>query len=223
MASEVPGDLAGRYLLQPQRGRIGVQVPDGGGAGDGEAVRQPVAQVRAVQVGLGLPGDEGGGLGAQVRGDREPQRRPLVGVDDLDEEGERTDLSGAGPGGPGDQVASRGGDRGPVVREDLADEVRTVACRTPRSAAAKAASSSSVTSAGPRSTLRGAGSAGDSGCIDHAAGEGVKSSRRPATSGPDSCGSAAGRPVRSRSSAPIGPEISWPCPAAHGASPATSR
>ena len=74
MASEVPDDLAGRYLLQPQRGRIGVQVPDGGGAGDGEAVRQPVAQVRAVQVGLGLPGDEGGGLSAQVRGYREPQR-----------------------------------------------------------------------------------------------------------------------------------------------------
>jgi hypothetical protein len=75
------------HLLQPQRGRIGVQVPHRGGAGDGQAVRQPVRQVRAVlQVGLGAPGDEGGGLGAQVRGYREPQRRALVGVDDLDEQ-----------------------------------------------------------------------------------------------------------------------------------------
>ena len=117
--SEVPDDPPGRHVLQPQRRRIGVQVPHSDGAGDGEAGRQPVSQVRAVQVGLDVPGDEGGGLGAQVRGDREPQRRALVGMDDLDEQGEGADLAGAGPGGPGDQVVSRGGDRGPVVREDL--------------------------------------------------------------------------------------------------------
>jgi hypothetical protein len=117
MPSEVPDDPAGWQVLQPQHGRIGGQIPHGEGAGDREAVRQPVAQVRAVEVGLGVPGDEGGGPGTQVRGDREPQRRPLVSVDDLDEEGERTDLSGAGPGGPGDEIASRGGDRRPVVRE----------------------------------------------------------------------------------------------------------
>src|SRR6266571_6632364 len=56
-----------------------------------------------------------------------------------------------------------------------ADEVRTVACRTPRWAATKAASSSSSTSAGPRSTLRGAGSADDGGRTGHATGEGARS------------------------------------------------
>ena len=34
------------------------------------------------------------------------------------EDPDLADLSGAGPGGPGDQVASRGGDCGPVVGED---------------------------------------------------------------------------------------------------------
>jgi hypothetical protein len=32
-------------------------------------------------------------------------------VDDLDDQGERADLAGAGPGGRGDQIAFRGGDR----------------------------------------------------------------------------------------------------------------
>jgi hypothetical protein len=40
-------------------------------------------------------------------------------VDDLDEEGERADLAGAGPGGSGDQVAARGGDRRLVIGEGL--------------------------------------------------------------------------------------------------------
>lgn len=76
----------------------------------------------------------------------------------------------------------------------------------------KVASSSPATPAGPGAPGRGAVSADDSCGIDHAAGEAVRSSRRPAAPGPGSCGSA-----------PIGLEISWPCPAARGASSATSR
>jgi hypothetical protein len=64
----VPDDPAGRHLLKPERGRILVKVPDCDGARDREATRQPIPEVGAVEVCLGAPRDEGGGLGAQVFG-----------------------------------------------------------------------------------------------------------------------------------------------------------
>jgi hypothetical protein len=45
MPSGVPDDPAGRYVFQPERGRIGVQVQDCGGTRDREAIWQPVPQV----------------------------------------------------------------------------------------------------------------------------------------------------------------------------------
>jgi hypothetical protein len=45
MPFDVPDDPVGRHLLQPERGRLLVYVPDRDGARDREAARQPVPQV----------------------------------------------------------------------------------------------------------------------------------------------------------------------------------